>query len=358
MKARTSLATATSTLALCAGVVACASAPPSQQLVDARHTYEQARYSRGAELVPDRFYEARQALLRAERAHQDDPGSEAERHQAYLAERQVRLAVAYADMAYAGEQAQMAEAQQSTLQDQLRMQARKDLRETRSQLAATRRALMQTQNQLSAQTRAMPKLAEHYDELEARKAKLEAREDELEKQLAVQHVAFNEERLARLRAEEDAKAALESLKEVATVRAEERQTIISLTGSVLFRTRESALLPTASMALEQVAEALKEQEEDKLIIVEGHTDSRGTEQYNERLSQERANSVRSFLIGQGLEPTRIRAVGRGESAPTADNDTPEGQANNRRVEIIIRDAERGTSVPSPATTPSPTPGPE
>ncbi len=77
----------------------------------------------------------------------------------------------------------------------------------------------------------------------------------------------------------------------------------------------------------------------KLIAVEGHTDSRGAAERNERLSQERASSVREYLIARGVDPAKIRAEGRGEGEPVATNDTLEGRAENRRVEIVIRSAD-------------------
>jgi len=94
-------------------------------------------------------------------------------------------------------------------------------------------------------------------------------------------------------------------------------------------------LPIAERQLAKVAEALKEQDESKTIVVEGHTDSRGSDAANLRLSQERAETVLLFLVGQGVDSQRIRAVGKGERNPIASNRTAEGRANNRRVEIIV-----------------------
>jgi outer membrane protein OmpA-like peptidoglycan-associated protein len=81
---------------------------------------------------------------------------------------------------------------------------------------------------------------------------------------------------------------------------------------------------------------LQEQDPNKKIMVEGHTDSIGTEENNRKLSQGRADAVREFLVSRGVEASRISAVGKGESEPVADNKSPEGRANNRRVEIIIK----------------------
>jgi outer membrane protein OmpA-like peptidoglycan-associated protein len=69
--------------------------------------------------------------------------------------------------------------------------------------------------------------------------------------------------------------------------------------------------------------------------VEGHTDSVGGDELNQRLSEQRAGSVREFLIGQGLNDSAITAEGFGKTEPVATNDTPEGRQRNRRVEIVV-----------------------
>jgi outer membrane protein OmpA-like peptidoglycan-associated protein len=71
------------------------------------------------------------------------------------------------------------------------------------------------------------------------------------------------------------------------------------------------------------------------IKVIGHTDSQGTEAYNQALSERRASSVAAYLLQQGLAPSKLTSEGRGESQPLADNDTEEGRAENRRVELHI-----------------------
>jgi OOP family OmpA-OmpF porin len=73
-------------------------------------------------------------------------------------------------------------------------------------------------------------------------------------------------------------------------------------------------------------------------VVEGHTDSNGNDASNQKLSQDRAESVRAYLVQRGVKSERITAVGKGESTPVATNDTTEGRANNRRVEIIVQKA--------------------
>jgi outer membrane protein OmpA-like peptidoglycan-associated protein len=69
---------------------------------------------------------------------------------------------------------------------------------------------------------------------------------------------------------------------------------------------------------------------------------------NRELSQERASAVRSYLVSRGVDENRIRAEGRGEAEPIASNDDPEGRANNRRVELVVREAEGDASSASDA----------
>ena len=123
-------------------------------------------------------------------------------------------------------------------------------------------------------------------------------------------------------------AALASLKE------EERGVVVTLTGSVLFKSGKSTLMPSARTKLDQVANALLTIQARNLII-EGHTDSQGSEANNQELSQRRSEAVRDYLVQRGYPASHIQSQGRGEGSPIAKNDSPEGRANNRRVEIVI-----------------------
>jgi outer membrane protein OmpA-like peptidoglycan-associated protein len=125
------------------------------------------------------------------------------------------------------------------------------------------------------------------------------------------------------------------LGELGQVKAEDERVIITLSNSIFFRTGQSQLLPLASEKLDKVAEVLKDQGSGKVITIMGHTDSKGSTQLNQRLSQERAEAVRNYLMQQGVPAAQIKAVGMGEERPVANNSTAEGRANNRRVEIVV-----------------------
>lgn len=86
--------------------------------------------------------------------------------------------------------------------------------------------------------------------------------------------------------------------------------------------------------LSDVVRTMK-QSPDLHISVEGHADSKGSSDANQRLSERRANVVKTYLSGQGIDPNRITARGLGESRPIASNKTPQGRQQNRRVEIVV-----------------------
>jgi outer membrane protein OmpA-like peptidoglycan-associated protein len=158
--------------------------------------------------------------------------------------------------------------------------------------------------------------------------------------LAAARDQLTQEKQAREAAEAKSKDMLARLAaaNAAAVKEEPRGTVITMAGGVLFASNKSQLLPGAQNSLDQVAEAIKTQD-DKKILVEGHTDSRGSDVTNQALSKARADAVASFFISKGVPPDRITTAGLGPSRPVADNTTAEGRANNRRVEIVIQQGE-------------------
>lgn len=270
---------------------ACASTQPTQQLVDARRAYDDARASEAAQYTPDKLLTAEQALARAEAAHDDDSGSPEEAHLAYIASRKAHIAMAHGKIAAAKQ--------------------------------AEDKALALYQQRLeSVASTSQSKLAGAEQQLEGERAK-------------------------RAEAEKRASAALASLAEVAKVKEETRGMVITLPGGVLFPSGGRDLSASARQALDQVATALTEQPSDAKILIEGHTDDRGSDGTNLELSRSRAEAVRAYLIQRGLAAQRIEAVGKGESTPIAGNDTSEGRATNRRVEIVVNTAQAATAAATP-----------
>jgi len=119
-------------------------------------------------------------------------------------------------------------------------------------------------------------------------------------------------------------------------RQTERGMVLTL-GDVLFDTGKATLKPGAALALDRLANFMRDNPRTS-IIVEGHTDSRGGEDYNQQLSERRAQAVAQALAERGVSADRYRTMGRGEDFPVASNDTVAGRQQNRRVEIVFSDA--------------------
>ena len=111
-------------------------------------------------------------------------------------------------------------------------------------------------------------------------------------------------------------------------------TKVVLNADTFFDFDKATLKPEGRQILDQVA-AQADTISLETLIATGHTDSIGTEQYNQGLSERRANTVKNYLISKGIAADRIYAEGKGETSPVASNKTREGRAQNRRVEIEI-----------------------
>jgi OOP family OmpA-OmpF porin len=114
-------------------------------------------------------------------------------------------------------------------------------------------------------------------------------------------------------------------------------TIVSVVlEDVQFELNSSDLTASSSKSLDKVVDAMNEYP-DLRIEIQAHTDSMGEAAYNQSLSEKRATSVRDYLVGMGIAANRMEVKGYGESKPIADNDTPDGRAKNRRVELEVID---------------------
>ena len=118
-------------------------------------------------------------------------------------------------------------------------------------------------------------------------------------------------------------------------RAEAKAELIELSEHVEFETASAVLLDRSKQLLDDVARELTDHPEIRKVQIEGHTDSTASNRTNLKLSKERIASVRSYLIGKGIEPNRLTVKAFGERKPTASNKTEEGRARNRRVEFRI-----------------------
>jgi outer membrane protein OmpA-like peptidoglycan-associated protein len=266
-------------------LAACGTTLPPKELVDARSAYDRISKGPAAELAPAQLDTAKQSLAKAERSFVEEGDDPITKDLAYVAQRKTEVAESAAGREAA---------------ERARAAADKEFRESQlDALKSTKSAANKTAAELEAEKKA--------------RADAEKRSADAEKKLA---------------------AAMASLQEIAKVKEEARGVVITLSGSVLFATGQSALLPIARQKIDEVGKAVKDQG-FKSLLVEGHTDSQGSATKNDQLSQARAESVRQQLISNGIPADKIRAQGLGSSRPVADNNTAEGRANNRRVEIVV-----------------------
>ena len=144
--------------------------------------------------------------------------------------------------------------------------------------------------------------------------------------------------------EEEMRQALATSEEVA-VRREGDMIALTLKGDVTFDVDSDVVLPGLYTELDRIAQILVRYP-DTTIVVEGHTDSTGSDTYNQQLSERRAISVQRLLAQRGVGEHRITTIGYGESRPVATNNTPEGRQMNRRVEIRVNP--NAQAQPAPA----------
>jgi outer membrane protein OmpA-like peptidoglycan-associated protein len=128
---------------------------------------------------------------------------------------------------------------------------------------------------------------------------------------------------------------LQQIPGVEVTRPAENEIAVHLTNDILFDFNSAALRFESQQTLRDLATNFQRYP-DETVSVEGHTDNIGSPEYNQGLSERRAYSVRDYLVNQGVQPSRVSAIGYGENRPKATNNTPEGRQLNRRVEIHIR----------------------
>ena len=272
--------------------VSCVATAIPTELSNARQAYQHASEGPAAQLVPAELHKAKQALDRAEISFEKEPKSFRTKDLAYVAERKAMKADALASIAAQKVNTARANKSYQTTQGEIIERAQADLARARTEKAD------------AATAEAAADLA------------------------AAQQ--------ARMDAEKRADDAQAKLAEVAKLKEEARGLVITLSGSVVFASNQALILPAAQARLNQVSEALLSTDSLRNLVVEGHTDSIGSEAYNMQLSQRRADSVRSYLVSRGYPADKIEASGIGEIRPIASNSNPEGRSNNRRVEIIVQ----------------------
>ena len=267
-------------------ISACASAPTAPEGADtarAKLTRLQSD-AQLANLAPVEIQEAEKAVFAAEEPRRD---TEYARHLVMVADHRV-------DIARARAQSRLYEDQRQALSEQserVRLEART----------------------IEADRARMDARAARSD---ADRAREEAQAARMGAEAARQDTALLRQQIAELNARET-----------------DRGLVVTL-GDLLFATGKSELTGGAAPNLDKLAEFLREYP-DRTVLIEGHTDSVGSESSNFLLSERRADSVKSYLVRQGIAAGRLSTAGLGQGSPVAGNDTATGRQQNRRVEVII-----------------------
>ena len=333
------LATLSATLLL---MVACASAPEAPAgSAAARASLTSLRTNPAlASLAPVEIQSAELAVVAAERPSKDE---EAGRHLVLIADQKVQIARAWAQSRLLEDQRVALSARTDAMRLEARTReadlARRDASVARSSAdiardqAAVARSdanAARTDTDFARQQAAIAQTAASSARSVADAARNQAATARNDATAARSdaNVARNDADLAR--------AENEALQlEITALNAQitDRGLVVTL-GDVLFETGNSQLRGGIPNNLDKLADFLQ-RFDTRTVMIEGHTDSVGSDDSNMSLSQRRADSVQAYLVGQGVAAARISADGKGEGAPIADNESPTGRQQNRRVEVII-----------------------
>ena len=284
-------------LAVVAGMAlvaaACTTTPERvAELDEARTTVESLESQpKARSAASSQLANARQALQRAEAAFEEGQPLEQIRHEAYVARRHAEIGLEMTSEAEAAEEIQQGEARRKQVQLEARTaeaeRAQRLAEQRASQAQQSAREAVASQSVAEAAISEANRLA---DELNALEGELEAEQTN-------------------------------------------RGLVLTL-GDLLFDTGGAELKEGAEVSMDRLAAFLNENPERRLLI-EGHTDSRGTDDFNKELSAKRADAVAEALVERGIPSERLRSVGLGEGYPVAGNDSTAGMQQNRRVEIVV-----------------------
>lgn len=210
---------------------------------------------------------------------------------------------------------------------------RKTEQDTQMMGRETQDILLQKRERELKAARADAEQARAAAEARARDAEAKAREAEQARTQAEQARVAAESARAQADAEQAKNAAL--LKELSDLKGQQTNRGLVLTvGDVLFATGKAEVAAGGMRSIDKLAEWLKKNPTRNLLI-EGHTDNTGPEDFNQKLSQQRAEAVRDQLVSRGVPADRITTKGYGPRYPVVANDTPSGRQQNRRVEVVV-----------------------
>jgi outer membrane protein OmpA-like peptidoglycan-associated protein len=327
--------------------------PTQQQIRAAKDSLERARQAyRTAKANPNveayaplPLIEAGKALEAAEKADYKDM-----EQLSYLAEKKSQIALSVAEGKMAERETEKLGRETADILLQKREQearvAKKEAEQARLLAQAETEKAVRAKKEAEARAREAEEKAREAEEARlaaqsegerAARAKMEAEARKREAEQARLAAMAEAERAEKARAAADKfKAEADQLmKEVSQLKGQLTERGIVLTmGDVLFATDQSTLSPNAHRNVEKLAEFLQKYPK-RNVLIEGHTDNVGADEYNLSLSQRRAEAVKEALVAKGIDPGRIWTKGYGKRYPVASNDTPAGRQLNRRVEVII-----------------------
>ncbi|MDO8738041.1 OmpA family protein [Candidatus Deferrimicrobium sp.] len=313
------------------------------QMERAKKAYAEAKANPNVEAyAPLQLQEAGKALQAAEAAEQAKE-TDAILQLGYIAEKKTWFAVTTADGKVAERNIDKLNVENAELIAKKRtLEAERAKRETGMAMSEAERARREAGMATSEAERAKREAEKAMGEAE--QARMGAAADRMAAAADAERAAIAKQQAeqAKSAAEAEAAKAAEAkaeadqlMRELSELKAQQTERGIVLTiGDVLFATGKANLSPDANKSVARLAEFLKKYQK-RNVLIEGHTDSVGKDDYNLTLSRNRADSVKSNLVGNGIEAGRITTVGYGKKFPLASNDTKAGKAQNRRVEVII-----------------------
>jgi outer membrane protein OmpA-like peptidoglycan-associated protein len=233
----------------------------------------------------------------------------------------------------------------------LRKQADERAQQERDARAAAQQQAQQSQMQAEQSKLDAANAQAQADAAAAAQARAEAAKAKADAEAANARAAAAEAQHKAQAATQDAEATREKLRaqlnSVLATSESARGLIVNLS-DVLFDTGKYTLKPNTQVALAKVATILTLYPGLK-VQVEGYTDSVGSDEYNQKLSENRANAVQTFLVSNGVPTANVTAAGYGKANPVADNGTADGRAKNRRVNLVVSGDAIGVQTTAPST---------
>ena len=323
----------TLTLVAAAVLAGCSSMPANNSLLDqARADYGNAQSSpQVTTLAASELSQAGNTLDKANAAFTKDESEAKVSHLAYVAKQEVAIARETADQ----KSSELAVANAMAERDSVRLQARTQEAEA-AQRSAQNSQLQSEAARRDAQDAHRRADADRLAANQAQRNALDAQRQAEAERLAAGQAQRDAQAASQLTREaQERSMALQAQLVALEAKKTDRGMVVTL-GDVLFDTNEAVLKSGGMRNVQKLADFFKQYPE-RNVLIEGFTDSTGSDGHNQQLSDRRASSVRTALLGMGMGTERISWRGYGEAYPVAGNDTAAGRQQNRRVEMVVSD---------------------